>query len=268
MENHVTLTKKLHVLFVDDERLIREMVSDMLSMSVGHVSLASNGQEGLDLYMNSLRPIDIVISDQTMPVMQGLDMLEKIKAHNPSQKCIMITAHSEAKYMLRAIEIGIEHFIIKPIIFDKLDDILYELAHKIELENEQKEREKLYQQEQIQHAFNTSLETLVNNVPLPSMILDEHDRILAYNSETVSILSCTPHYKKLITKELVFSDLLNYDNPAKNSSSFCDWKEELLLIGEELYFDIEKVIYKVKIKRILSDDNTRFYMLCLIELLN
>ncbi|MDP3290995.1 MAG: response regulator, partial [Sulfuricurvum sp.] len=136
MENHITLAKKLHVLFVDDERLIREMVSDMLSDTVGHVSLASNGQEGLDFYLNSLRPIDIVISDQTMPIMQGLDMLEKIKAHNPTQKCIMITAHSEAKYMLRAIEIGIENFIIKPIIFDKLDNILYDLALKIEQESQ------------------------------------------------------------------------------------------------------------------------------------
>lgn len=268
MENHRTLTKKLHVLFVDDERLIREMVSDMLSDTVGHVSLASNGQEGLEIYLNSLRPIDIVISDQTMPVMQGLDMLEKIKVHNPSQKCIMITAHSEAKYMLRAIEIGIEHFIIKPIIFDKLDTILDDLAHKIEQENQKKEREKLDQFEQIQHAFKASLESLVNNIPLPSMILDEHDRVITCNSDIFSMLACTPHYKKLIQKELNFTDLLNYDAPIKINNAFCDWKEEFLLIGEELYCDIERTIYKVKIKRILSENNTRFYMLCLIELLN
>lgn len=268
MENHVTLTKKLHVLFVDDERLIREMVSDMLSDTVGHVSLASNGQEGLEFYLNSLRPIDIVISDQTMPVMQGLDMLEKIKAHNPSQKCIMITAHSEAKYMLRAIEIGIEHFIIKPIIFDKLDDILYDLALKIEQEAQQKEREKLDQREQVRHAFNASLETHVNNIPLPSMILDQHDHVVAGNSEIFSMLAGTPHYKKLIDKELNFKDLLSDDAPVKSDPHFCDWKEEFLLIGEELYFDIERTLYSVKIKRILSEENTRFYVICLIELLN
>jgi YesN/AraC family two-component response regulator len=265
MENHLTLTKKLHVLFVDDERLIREMASDMLSDTVGHVSLASNGQEGLDFYLNSLRPVDIVISDQTMPIMQGLDMLEKIKAHNPSQKCIMITAHSETKYMLRAIEIGIEHFIIKPIIFDKLDDILYDLALKIEQELLQKEREKFDQREQIQHAFNTSLESLINNIPLPSMILDQNDQVIAGNSEIFSIFAGTPYYKKLIDKDLNFKDLLSDDAPLKNDSQFCDWKEEFLLIGEELDFDIEKIIYSVKIKRILSDDNTRFYVLCLIE---
>jgi len=268
MENQLTLTKKLHVLFVDDERLIREMVSDMLSDTVGHVSLASNGQEGLDFYLNSLRPIDIVISDQTMPIMQGLDMLEKIKVHNPSQKCIMITAHSEAKFMLRAIEIGIEHFIIKPIIFDKLDDILYDLALKLEQESQQKEREKLDQREQIRHAFNTSLESLVNNIPLPSMILDQDDHIIICNSDILSMLAGTPYYKKLIDKQLNFKDLLSDDAPVKNDPNFCDWKEEFLLIGEELYFDIERTIYSVKLKRILSGDNTRFYILCLVELLN
>jgi len=268
MENHLLLTKKLHVLFVDDERLIREMVSEILCDTVAHVSLAANGQEGLDFYLNSLRPIDIVISDQTMPIMQGLDMLEKIKAHNPFQKCIMITAHSEAKYMLRAIEIGIEHFIIKPINFNKLDNILYDLALKIEQERQQKEQEKLDQREQIQHAFNASLETIINYIPLPSAILDQHDRVIAGNKDFFSILAGTPYYKQLINKELDFKELFDDRDDLKDNSAFCDWKEEFLLIEEELSLDIERTKYSAKIKRILSEDNTRFYVLCLIELLN
>jgi len=268
MENHIALTKKLHVLFVDDEWLIREMVSDMLSDTVGHVSLASNGQEGLDFYMNSLRPIDIVIADQTMPVMLGLDMLEQIKAYNPSQKCIMITAHSETKYLLRAIEIGIEHFIIKPIVFDQLDNILNSLALKIEHESLQKEQEKLYQREQLKHVYNKSLESLVNNIPLPSMIIDQNDNIITCNSEIFTILACTEHYKKLIDKNLNIKDLLSPDTLIKSDLDFCDWKDEYILINLDPYFDIEKTMYSVKIKRIISDDNARFYLLCLIELLN
>lgn len=267
MANHISLTKKLHVLFVDDEWLIREMVSDMLSDTVGHVSLASNGQEGLDIYLNSILPIDIVISDQTMPVMLGLDMLEKIKAHNPSQKCIMITAHSEAKYMLRAIEIGIEHFIIKPIIFDQLDNVLNTLALKIEHESMQKEQERLNHREQIRHVYNKSLESLVNNIPLPSLIVDQNDYVVTCNSEIFSLLACTEHHKKLIDKQLNIKDLLSADALIKSDLAFCDWKEEYLLIDSDPYFDIEKTIYTVKIKRIFSDDNTRFYILCLVELL-
>lgn len=265
MENGLSLTQKLHVLFVDDERLIREMVSDMLSDTVGHITLASNGQEGLDFYMNSLRPVDVVISDQTMPIMQGLDMLEKIKAHNPSQKCIMITAHSEAKYMLRAIEIGIEHFLVKPILFDKLDSILYDMAFKIEQELLRQESEKLTQRQLIHHAFHTSLETLVNNIPLPSFIMDEHDRIITCNSEMLSIVVGTTYYKKLIEKTLDFKEIISGDASIKNQSYFCDWKEEMLYIDDVLSFDIENTRYIPKLKRLLSDDKKRFYIVCLIE---
>lgn len=265
MQNNLALTKKLHVLFVDDERLIREMVSDMLSESVGCVSLASNGQEGLDFYLSSLRPIDIVITDQTMPLMQGLDMLEKIKQHNPSQRCIMITAHSEAKYMLRAIEIGIEHFIIKPIIFDKLDKILYDLAFKIEQEKLLSENEKSTQRQLIEHAFNTSLINLVNNIPLPSFVVDQDDKIIASNSEMISILSGTIYYKKLLDKKLNFKDIVSGESLVQISHLVCDWKEEHLLLDENFLFEIEDTIYMLKMKRILSQNNTRFYILCLIE---
>lgn len=268
MENALSLTKKLHVLFVDDERLIREMVSEILRDTVGHVSLASNGQEGFDFYIHSLRPVDIVISDQTMPFMQGLEMFEKIKAHNPSQKCIMITAHSETKHMLRAIEIGIEHFLVKPILFDKLDTILYDLAFKIEQETIRKENEKLTQRQLIHHAFNTSLETFVNNIPIASFIMDEHDRIITCNSEMLSIVVGTPYYKKLIDKELDFKELVSHNALIKNESYFCDWKEELLYIDDNLSFEIEKTKYIPKIKRMLSDDKKRFYIVCLIESIN
>lgn len=265
MQNNTALTKKLHILFVDDERLIREMVSDMLSDTVGCVSLASNGQEGLDFYLSSLRPIDVVISDQTMPIMQGLDMLEKIKQHNPAQKCIMITAHSENKYMLKAIELGIEHFIIKPIIFDKIDKILYDLAFKLEQEKLLQENERLTQRQQIEHAFNTSLTSLVNNIPLPSLVVDQDDKILIGNSEMISIITATKHYKSFLNKELTFKDIISAESLSKATSLICDWKEEALLTDESLLFKIEDILYRIKIKRILSENNTRFYILCLIE---
>ena len=265
MENGHNLMKKLHVLFVDDERLIREMVSDLLSQSVGHISVAANGQEGLEFYASSLRPVDIVISDQTMPVMNGLDMIQEIKKINPAQKCVMITAHSETAYMLRAIEIGIEHFMLKPILFDKLESILRDLALKIEQENHQKEKERCERREEIEHAFHFSLQTLVDNIPFPTLILDENDRVVASNSDILSIAAGTLHYKKLLNKELDFKELLSPDTRFAEGSAFCDWKEEYLFIGDELLARIENVPYRLKIKRMVSEDQKRFYVVCLIE---
>lgn len=265
MQTNINILQKLHILFVDDERLIREIVSDMLSDTVGCISLASNGQEGLDFYLNSMRPIDIVISDQTMPVMNGLDMLQKIKEHNPSQKCIMITAHSEAKYMLRAIEIGIEHFIVKPIIFDQLTNVLATLAYKTEQERLLKEQEKLNHYQLVEHAFNTSLLFLVNNIPLPSFIINQQDNIVMGNSEMNTVLTGTAHYKKFLDKTFKVYDIFDENCTVEADSLFSDWKEELLLVGEDLSFEIEGNLYKSKMKRLLSDNKTPFYLICLIQ---
>ncbi|MDD3770884.1 response regulator [Sulfuricurvum sp. IAE1] len=265
MQSRHDLMKNLHILFVDDERLIREMVYDMLGDTVGNVSLAADGEEGLAFYRDSLRPVDIVISDQTMPVMNGLDMLEKIKQINPSQKCIMITAHSEAAYMLRAIEIGVEHFMIKPIIFDKLDTILYELALKIEQENYRAEKERTERRELVEHTFQFSFQTLVDNIPLPSLIVDENDTVQACNSELLSLVAGTEHYPKLLTKELDFKSLFFHDAMTKTSPSFCDWKEEHLYMGEDLAFEFEASHYRLKLKRMRTEGQKRFYILCMLD---
>ncbi len=264
MQNSLEITKQLNILFVDDEEMIREMMNEVLSDTVGHITLAVNGKDGLDIYTNSLRPYDIVITDQTMPIMKGLDMLTKIKEINPSQKCIMMTAHSEADYMLRAIEIGIEHFLIKPIYFDKLDEIILELANKITEEKLAIERERKDRLEQVNHAFTYSLDMLVSNIPIPSMVIDQDDTILVYNNELACIMTGTPKYQQFLAKELKLSDLKDETND-EDHSQFCDWKEETIQLGNDLNCTIDSISYSVKIKKIVAEQLTRVYVVCLIQ---
>jgi hypothetical protein len=167
--------------------------------------------------------------------------------------------------MLRAIEIGIEHFMIKPISFSKLETILHDLAYKIEQEILLVEKERLNQRQLLDHAFNTSLISLVNNIPLPSFIIDQNDQIIAGNSEISTIFIGTPFYKNFIDKTLNLKDILSSNSLSQINPLICDWKEEFLLIEEDLSFEIEENIYKPKIKRILSNNNVPFYLLCLIE---
>lgn len=265
MNSNLELTKSLNVLFVDDEEVIRMIMSEALGDTVGHVTVATNGKEGLDIYTQSLRPFDIVITDQTMPIMNGLDMLTKIKEINPHQKCVMVTAHSEAEYMLRAIELGIEHFLIKPIYFDKLDEIVLDLAKKIadeklEIENQRQER-----LEQVNQAFTYSLDLLVNNIPIPSLVIDQDDNILIYNDEFGCIMVGTPKYQRLLAKELKLKDLSDAIHP-QDKSQFCDWKEETIQLGNDYFCTMDSITYQVKIKKIEAKQLERIYVVCLIEI--
>ena len=110
--------KDLRVLFVEDEELAREKLAKLLSKLFKEVVLASNGLDGLEKYQKSKatnEKIDLIISDINMPILNGLEMLERIRAIDPFVPLIFTTARSETDNLLRAIDLNVSNYIIKPI---------------------------------------------------------------------------------------------------------------------------------------------------------
>jgi diguanylate cyclase (GGDEF)-like protein len=103
----------ISVLYVEDEDPIRESLSRFLKRRVGTLYEASNGEEGLKLF-NEIRP-DIVITDVQMPVMNGLTMAEEMKKIDEDIPIIITTAFNDEEYFLKAIDIGVDKYIKKPI---------------------------------------------------------------------------------------------------------------------------------------------------------
>ncbi len=103
---------KLSLLFVDDEEDIRRGTSRYLQRHFLAYHDAPNGQEGLEKF-RQYRP-DIVVTDVTMPVMDGLEMARRIKAEDESVPIVVISAHNEIEFFAEAIEIGIDSYILKP----------------------------------------------------------------------------------------------------------------------------------------------------------
>lgn len=110
----------LALLYVEDEADARGMVSKMLVMNYPKLRLydAENGLAGLASYSEH-RP-DVVVTDINMPVMDGIRMAREIKSINPEALIIAVTAHSDTSYLLSAIDIGINHYVLKPINYDVL----------------------------------------------------------------------------------------------------------------------------------------------------
>lgn len=130
----IKYTKDLSILFVEDHHDLRENTTEILQNFFKKVVNAENGEQAFRLYEQEYKnnlPFDIVLTDIQMPKMDGVTLTEKIYDLHPQQSIIVLSAHDEAKYLLPLINMGISHFIKKPIDYQELLSVLFNNAKKI-----------------------------------------------------------------------------------------------------------------------------------------
>ena len=127
------------VLFVEDEELLRAIYKRILEKMVARLYIAENGKAGLEAFIKH-QP-DLVITDIMMPVMDGLEMVEKIRGLDKMVKLVILSAYGEAEYFMDAITIGVNQFLLKPVETKKLTSLVEEFANSILLERKVKEQE-------------------------------------------------------------------------------------------------------------------------------
>lgn len=110
------------VMYVEDEAGTRDQVGRMLGSYGYRLLMAEDGREGVELFRRH-RP-DITLTDIMMPVMNGLEMARTIREEAPDAQIIVMTAFSDTNYLLDAIDIGINQFIVKPVEFNKLQSAI------------------------------------------------------------------------------------------------------------------------------------------------
>ncbi|HBA86636.1 MAG TPA: two-component system response regulator [Geobacter sp.] len=151
--------KDVALLLVEDEIEARDMLGRMLAMNYPglRIYVADDGLSGLEIF-NELRP-EIVVTDINMPRMNGIAMAREIKEVDPEATIVAVTAHSETSYLLNAIEIGMDHYVLKPVnypeLFRVLDMIWEKLALRrlvaVQVERIRQREQQLSQAESITH---------------------------------------------------------------------------------------------------------------------
>ena len=153
------LCEGISVLYVEDDRPLRESTVLLLKKFFDKVDAASNGEEGITLYKAGA--YDLVISDINMPKMDGIAMSRMIKNEEMEQYILITSAHDESEHLIKLIDAGIDQFILKPLETEKFlggiyravkavsdKKLLAEYAdllerHAIELSEKNKELEQL-----------------------------------------------------------------------------------------------------------------------------
>jgi YesN/AraC family two-component response regulator len=120
----------ISILYVDDEAATRDEIVNHLRYRAKEVMVACDGKQGLEEYLRK-KP-DLVITDIRMPVMDGLKMAQEIKERDRSAKIIMTTAHIDTEYLLKAIDTGVDGYVMKPIDTKKLGEAIKRCTDVIE----------------------------------------------------------------------------------------------------------------------------------------
>ncbi len=120
MINNVSILKNITILYAEDEVALREITLNILRGFTKKQFVAENGAQGLDLFKQNESEIDLIITDVNMPIMNGLEMIREIKKINPHIPIIVATAFSNTEYLLEAIDIGVDKYVLKPIDMKKL----------------------------------------------------------------------------------------------------------------------------------------------------
>jgi len=136
------------ILVVDDETKIRRILCKLLKDEKYTVQSASSGEEGVST-VESFHP-DLVLMDQRMPGMNGIEAMIKIKNKNPGMTIIILTAHASVELAVEAIKNGAYDYLSKP--YDN-DELLITIRRALERTNMAKEITSLKKQLQKKYSF-------------------------------------------------------------------------------------------------------------------
>lgn len=159
------ILRDINVLYVEDEKEVREFTSKTIGSIVNRVIVAQDGKEGLEKF-NDNSDINLILTDINMPKMGGLEMCREIRKTNKEIPIVITSAHSDPNFLKEAIEVNVSSYAMKPIDLYHLIDSMIKAIEPIFL------RKKL-------ENITTSLTNRVEEVTKQTKILlDAQDNIV------------------------------------------------------------------------------------------
>ncbi len=183
------------ILVVDDEQLIRESIAFILKKEGYTVAEAPNGAVAYEKIQTEA--FDLVISDIEMPVMNGIDLLDRVMQLNPQTLFVIITAYGSLDTAVPALRKGASDYILKPVEFDELIvKVKRLLEHKHLIMENQLLRRELHQEYDFSH--------LVGKSPVMQKVF-ETIRMVAPTDGTVLITGKSGTGKELVARAIHFN---------------------------------------------------------------
>lgn len=193
--------KTINIMYIEDDTLATSKLKNILEKYYNKIIIASNGEDAFEKMKNEPK-IDLIISDINMPKMDGLEFLEELRKDNPNMPFVFVTARDEPDKMLKAIQLDINNYVLKPINLQNLLSILDKIIDKLY-------KEYLTQEKNSHIQLNTNL------------FWNKNNKTLISQNEVL----------KLTKKELMFIEILmNEENMVHKIEDIISilWEEDFL----------------------------------------
>ena len=125
-----------NLLLADDESIVRRGIKtlvDYAALGIGEVFEAENGEQALEIVNRG--DVHIVFADINMPRMNGLEFAKKAREIDPALKIALITGYDYFDYVVTALKLGVDDYILKPVSKDDVTELLIKLVDKRKAED-------------------------------------------------------------------------------------------------------------------------------------
>ncbi|MGB5919068.1 response regulator [Arcobacter sp.] len=130
------ILKDFNILYLEDDENLLRHTSDVLEDFVNNIYAVKTSSEAMEVLLN--KKVDAIISDILLENENGIDFLKHIKSKNINIPTILTTAHTDTNYLLDAIKLKVENYIVKPInikeLLNTLHDILLPIVQQKEIQ--------------------------------------------------------------------------------------------------------------------------------------
>lgn len=219
--DNLSILKNKKLLYVEDDSIVRDSTSKVLSIFFDDILALKDGQEAMNCLNSNF---DIIILDLNLPKYNGFEIAKAFREKNNETIIFMISNYQEIQNLRDAMKIGAIDFLAKPISFEELKTVLEECAKRLSKDAN------IYLYDNL--IYDTKLKT----------IFKDNEEIKLTKNEIIFLELVISHKNKILTYDVITNELFNSQNSTINMPSI---KNMVLRLRKKLNTNLVESIFKV-----------------------